>query len=674
MKPSAATKVLLQLQWWLILIILVFSTVIFGGIGPEAIYVIRLLILFSFVLQLVLFCLEDRYLNDFHPAISLPIFIFAAFLMLVYLQYFFGLRILYNSTIGSVNSFLSYRLLLQLIIYFVFFIVCLKVFAKRQRVERLTSWMVVFTFVVAALGLAERLTTGDRILWKAFSAAQLSGFGPFLNENHFGGFLAFTFPLALGLMHYRFNRVTTGLALNQMKKNFWAVWLALMNEGVAFLFFFVILTLVACFFSVARLSLFVLLFCCISYFVVYSIKKRNIKFFLTLLIILACSFLLLHWLKYSVLNKHFNIEAFKTALDIRFQVAKQSLSLLYERPFFGSGLGTYGLVSSKVVAHPLLYGVWWNHAHNDYVELLTDTGVIGFGLWMGAILILLFSCLTQLRKNSSHWNKCIATQSIISILCISAMEFFDYHLRVPSLALLFILQLAFLIQASYSKDSHDIGPSRHVSPFLKGAVVLVGLVLLIPIVSFSTRDYRVFKLTQTEDHRRLFNLQKATQLQPSDSEPWYLLGQEYRKQAKQLNHDSQNALTLKLKGLTALRKAVVLSPTQAHYWYYLGILEYEVGYDKEGISSLEKAVYWSPVLLKYSIYLLAAYLRESEKIRPSEEQIEFLKKAQTLYNRLQALEVKPGEGHYGTWMGEYYHQKLQQLIPVWNVEENHYQR
>lgn len=658
MNQFTATKILLSLQWWLIVIILVFSTVAFGGIGSEAIYIIRLLILLSLVVQVLLFSFEDNYLADFHPVIFFPILFFAAFLALVYFQ-------------KSVNSYVTYHSLLQLAIYFIFFIACLKISVDRKLVEQLASVIVLLTFAVAILGLAQKLMSPEKILWKSLSSADWMFFGPFMNENHFGGFLGLTFPLALGLMHYRFRKVSARKRGGSAKQcgGKWK-WSQLIDEGVVFLFFLIILMLVACFFSVARVSLFVLLFCCMTYFVAYGIRKRNAGFFLTLLAILIGSFLLLQWLKFSTLTQHFNREALKAAFDVRFDITKQSLNLLYEHPFFGTGLGTYGLVSPKVISHPLAaYGVWWHHAHNDYLELLTDTGIVGFCLWMAAILILFSFSLYQLRRNSSHWNQHIAIQSIIAIICIGAMEFFDYHLRIPSLALLFTLQLALLVQASHAKEDGEMTP-RLISPLLKGAVLLAGLVLFIQIVSFSTNDYRVFKLTQAGHHLRLSNLEKATRLQPSNSEPWYLLGQEYWKQANRLGRDTENALSLKRSAVTAFRKATALSPTRAHYWYHLGILEYGMGDEREGLFSLEKAVYWSPVLLKYSVYLLAVYLRESERNRHLDKKTDFLQKAQALYHTLQNLKVKPQAGHYGAWMGEYYHKRLEQLIPEWNKAPN----
>ncbi len=683
----AIAKVIHDLQGWLVVVILVFATIDFGGIYPQAIYFTRLLVISSFFLQLVLFFAQDHYLDDFHPILGFPLFLFFGFIILICFQYLFGFKILENSDLGTISAYLTYDSLIQLVIYFLFFMTCLKIATKRQLVERLASAVILLTFVIAVLGLAQRLITDEKILWKAIAPVEWSFFGPFVNENHFGGFLGLAFPLALGLMHYRFDKVQREFASKQ-EKNFWTNWLALINDGVIFLFFLVIFTLVACFFSAARVSLFVLLFCCVAYFVAYGMKEKNLKFYLILLFILASSFLLVQWLNKDNFTGNFGPEHLKKAWSIRFDVARQSLGLFYEYPLFGTGLGTYGLISSKAVSR-LINEVWWNHAHNDYVELLTDTGIIGFSLLIGAISTLAFLSFRKIKKNLSHWNKFIATQGLISVLCIAVMEFSDFHLRIPSIALLFTLQLALLFQSSYSKESHGgTIPSRHsresgnLDPrlkhsgmttasdlrmaILKGTVVFMGLALSIPIITFSTNDYLAFRLTQTTDNNRLSNLRRAVELQPSNAKLWYLFGREYESNARQLDSKDESALKLNREAIAALRKAAALSPSYDTYWYDLGVLEYAAGYEKEGLISLEKAVYWSPAMLKHSVYLLGVYLRESEKARPIDKKIKFLNKAKILYTKLQQLPVKPRVGDYGTWMGEHYYKRLERLVSLRN--------
>ncbi len=645
---QAVAKAVSHLQWFLIAIILFFSTAAFGGIDPLGLYITRLLIVFSFVLQLILFLIKERPAQDFNSAVFFPSALFTAFLFLVYVQSFFGLRLLSGSPIGSVDPYATNQFLMQLVIYFMFFMVCLGVLGERRFAQRLASLIVVLVFIIVILGLFQKLMTDENVLWKRLSSAGGS-FGPFINENHFGGFLGLTFPLALALMHYRFNRVAR--EFKNQKGALLRNWSALLNEGVIFLFFLVILTLVACLFSTARVSGVVLFFCCIAYFVAYAMKERNIKFYFVLLLILVASFFLIQGIAKNIFATYYNSKLISEAWDMRLLVARQSLTLFRDYPFFGTGLGTYGLISSKAVTC-LINEVWWNHVHNDFIELLTDTGLTGFCLFLGAILILIFISLRQIKKIPSHWNQTIAIQACISIFCIAAMELSDFHLRIPSVALLFILQLAFLFQAAHSKETAapQFSSAEKSSPRFNGiwkaAVFTFGLALCVLVVSFSISDYRLF--------------------QPSNAKFWHSTGKEYQEKAMQLSKEDPNRIQLLNKAIVSFRKATSLSPARSQVWFELGSLEYWLGHQKEGIFSLEQAVYWNPAFLQYSLYLLRIYLTEMEKAPTLVEKIEFLNQAKALYQRLQHLERTPREGEYETWMGEHYHKKLGRLMPSWS--------
>lgn len=666
MKKPTIAKVCFDLQWGFVVVILFFSTIAFGGIYPQAIYVIYLLVVLSLFLQVALFFSESDYFRDFPRTVYLPGLMFTTFLVLVCIQYFFGPRVLENSSIGTVSTYATRNSFIQLVVYFLFFMICVKVTSKRESVEKLGSLITVLVFLVTILGLVQRLVGNDRILWKSYTAAPDAFFGPFRNENHFGGFLGLTFPLALGLVRYRFEHIQREQALETQKTAFWMNWASLMNTGVVFLFFLIILTLAACFFSLARVPSIILLFCCAVYFVLYGMSRHSVKFYLTLLVIFVCSFLLLQWLGYGIVTHNFQMESLQSSLGLRLDVAKQSFSLFYAFPFFGTGLGTYSFISSKVVSR-LINEVSWNQAHNDYVELLTDTGIVGFCLFMGTIVLAVSLGIIQSRKNPSHWSRTMTSQALISIFCIGVMEFFDYHLKIPSIALLFVLQLALLLQCSHFKLDEKSRPPAIGSKFrqvmFKWLLPFVCLAVCVFLALYSTVRYRAYQLSQASSDR-LQNLFKSTQIEPSNAEFWYQLGVEYDMESKDSRNEKQKPM-LKQATISALRKAAALSPTSARYWYYLGVLEYSSGYEQNGIGSLEKSVYWAPARLKYSLYLLTVYLRESQKAGSAEGKLVFLSKAKSLYNRLQRLEVRPNPSDYQHWMGDYYYERLQQLTPHW---------
>ena len=78
---------------------------------------------------------------------------------------------------------------------------------------------------------------------------------------------------------------------------------------------------------------------------------------------------------------------------------------------------------------------------------------------MGALVMLLALSVRHIKKNLSSWNQFVARQALISIFCIAVMELSDFHLRIPSIALLFVLQLALLVHSSYDSVRDSFTPN-----------------------------------------------------------------------------------------------------------------------------------------------------------------------------------------------------------------------
>lgn len=64
--------------------------------------------------------------------------------------------------------------------------------------------------------------------------------------------------------------------------------------------------------------------------------------------------------------------------DVRVRIWREMLPITADYRIFGSGLGTYASVFQKYRASAPEYLVAF--AHNDYLQLLAELGVIGFAL------------------------------------------------------------------------------------------------------------------------------------------------------------------------------------------------------------------------------------------------------------------------------------------------------
>ena len=94
---------------------------------------------------------------------------------------------------------------------------------------------------------------------------------------------------------------------------------------------------------------------------------------------------------------------------------EDGLKLFARSPIFGRGLGGFqnGIIGAQTFFYETKY------AHNHYVESLTDTGIIGFILFVGSLVVSFIAVIRELRKKEEG-------HSLAPILCV-ALIFMTLH-------------------------------------------------------------------------------------------------------------------------------------------------------------------------------------------------------------------------------------------------------
>jgi O-antigen ligase len=78
-----------------------------------------------------------------------------------------------------------------------------------------------------------------------------------------------------------------------------------------------------------------------------------------------------------------------------------------------------------------------NEAHNDYLQLLTEMGLLGFGIMVWFLIVLLRHAIPKIGIWTSDVGGAVTLACTLSVSGILVHSLFDFNLQIPANAALF---------------------------------------------------------------------------------------------------------------------------------------------------------------------------------------------------------------------------------------------
>jgi O-antigen ligase len=194
-----------------------------------------------------------------------------------------------------------------------------------------------------------------------------------------------------------------------------------------------------------------LLLCGVSGMVLQQRVTRNaVIFFISLLLI--DMYLVGEW--FGVDEVVERLQTTSLAAEKRDEVAIDSVVMWRDNFWFGTGADTFfqAYVYGGYMSPDSLY---YRHAHNDYLEIGTGFGFIGFALLGTAVLTSLWQALLAQRRRGSALLQGLGFASAMGITSILIHSFADFNLHVPVNSLWFVVLLAFAWVAVSKKEGRS---------------------------------------------------------------------------------------------------------------------------------------------------------------------------------------------------------------------------
>jgi len=340
--------------------------------------------------------------------------------------------------------------------------------------------------------------------------------------------------------------------------------------------------------------------------------------------------------------------------EIRKIVWQGAFDIWRSHPIFGTGVETFAFAYYKFrpVEHNLTseWNFLYNKAHNEYLNYLATTGIVGLGAYLSMIILFLLLCIKYYvssikeKKHNTHYIL-LNTGLLASYISILITNFFGFSVVITNIYLFLIPAFVFVLTGMIESEKKHESKSNHITPWqwtFIALVVITSFYMLTTLLRFWNADKAYglgSNLDKAGEYQQAYSvLLEAVGKRPS--EPVFrdelainnavlasaLLSQEQTQVstetaslADQLAQDAiklNDMITLEhpsniifwksrvrifyalsqadpsyLGGaLEAVKKAQTLAPTDANISYNLGVLYGQNNEIEKGISALENTI------------------------------------------------------------------------------------
>src|SRR5215212_990295 len=327
----------------------------------------------------------------------------------------------------SLDPYSTRLVLVQLATLLIYFAATLVFVDTPHRLQVLVRTIMIFGFFLALFGLTQSFTSPTKVYWLR-ELNQSTAFGPFINRHHFAGYMELTIAVPLGLLFagvvdkekriiYLFVAGLMGVALVMTASRGGIVSL------VAEIVFLVIVTAIWRKPSERRRR--------------KSGRLKRIGARLGM----ATALLVGLFLGVVLLGGEFSITRFIDTVNTddpttgRAHFWAVTLDIVRAHPYVGAGLGAFGVIYTRYDTRNGLYRL--EQAHNDYLQVLSDGGIIGAVLALSFVVLLFYKAISR-AQSRDDFRRGVALAALSGCFAVLVHSFFDFTLHTTSNALLFL--------------------------------------------------------------------------------------------------------------------------------------------------------------------------------------------------------------------------------------------
>ena len=330
----------------------------------------------------------------------------------------------------SLDPYATKLILADVVTLFIYFAATLVFTDTPHRMRLLVRTITIFGFLLAIFGLTQSFTT-TKVFWLR-ELSQSTAFGPFINRHHFAGYMELTIALPLGMLFsgslerdkrfaYVFAVVLMGVALVMTNS----------RGGVISLVAEILFLLVLSGFRKHRHR--------IAEEKAQRIKRAALRAALALGLIVALFAGVVFLGGESALRRFAGTVNSEDPTTGRAHFWNVTLDIIKVHPIVGTGLGAFPTVYTRYDSRNGAFRL--EQVHNDYLQVLSDGGVVGAALGL-FFIVMLFRLGFARRESPDDYRSGVALGALAGCFAVLVHSFFDFTLHTTANALLFLVMAA----------------------------------------------------------------------------------------------------------------------------------------------------------------------------------------------------------------------------------------
>ncbi len=409
--------------------VLLLAPLAFGAVEPWAIFALEA----SAMLLLVLWA-SRQWVSPELNVVTHPLYRpMAAFFALVALQWVSGTTVYRQVTYSHLLLYAAFGMLV---------FVVTQTLGRSSQFDWMAKIFVGYGAAVAVFAVLQGLDPNGKLYWIWTSAQGGAIYGPYVNRNHYAGLMEMLTPFPLVLAASRFTEGNRKLVIAGVAALMAAsIFLSGSRGGMAAF--------------VAQMIVFAVLL----------IRKRQEGWKQPLMLgaLLAVIIVFLVWMGGNELTRRLISIHSEARQEIsggtRLTIDRDCLRMLLKKPVLGFGLGTFPVAYPEFRSFYSTFIV--NQAHNDYLQLLVETGVAGFAIAIWFLVTVFRQAAGKLKNWTESASGALTVIALLGCIGILVHSFLDFNLQIPANAALFYVLCAMAAAAPLKESQRRRVLRRH---------------------------------------------------------------------------------------------------------------------------------------------------------------------------------------------------------------------